>query len=660
MRAHLGAVAALVAAFAACRGSDHSGDPGRVTLHRLNNAEYNNTVRDLLGTSLQPANDFPTDDRAYGFDTVADVLRVSTLSMELYETAASNLIADTLASSVPAGMQQFEVTGSTSSGNPLSGGWLFFSAGTASVDYVAPANGTYRISVRAYQQAAGPDAALVSIEVAGQQPVLLPVTATAAAPEVYSTNATLTAGTHQVIVGFANDFYDQATGADRNLWVDHVLVEGPFDGPVVDETRRAAILTCADLDSPDCQAQILTGFTRRAWRRPPTAEEVDRLRAIVADATSRGDTSEAGIRLALQAVLVSPNFIYRVEVDPEPDSRTPHPVTPYELASRLSYFLWSSMPDTELFAAADAGNLLDSDELQRQVRRMLDDPRSVALIDNFAGQWLFTRALGSQDPDYALFPEYDDELEEAMRAETRRFFQAFLEEDLPMTQFLTADFTYANDRLAAFYGLPLPGTTDMVRVSLADTPRRGFLMQASILRVTSRPKRTSPVLRGKWVLDNLLCAPPPPPPPGVEGLGDDAMATGSLRERLEAHLTNPVCASCHGVMDPIGFGLDNFDAIGKYRTEDAGFPIDASGTLFGEVPFTNANDLVTALADQPNVYRCIVEKLYTYTGRPPIRIDAIEHIEQLTRDFKDSGYSFRELIVAMATHPSFTSRRGEP
>jgi len=229
-----------------------------------------------------------------------------------------------------------------------------------------------------------------------------------------------------------------------------------------------------------------------------------------------------------------------------------------------------------------------------------------------------------------------------------------------MTQFFTADFTFANDRLADFYGLPLPGTNDFVKVSTAGTARRGFLMQASILRVTSRPKRTSPVLRGKWVLDNLLCAPPPPPPPGVEGLGDDAMAAGSLRERLEAHLTNPVCASCHGVMDPIGFGLDNFDAIGKYRTEDAGFPIDATGTLFGEVPFSNANELVTALADQPNVYRCIVEKLYTYTGRPPIRIDAIEHIEQLTRDFKDSGYSFRELIVAMATHPSFTSRRGEP
>jgi len=658
MRAHLGAVAALL--LAACGGSQDRGDPGRVTLHRLNNAEYNNTVRDLLGTSLQPANDFPTDDRAYGFDTVADVLRVSTLSMELYETAAANLIADTLQTAVGAGSMQFEIMGSTSTGNAQAGGWLFFSNGTASVDYAAPGPGTYRISVRAYQQAAGPDAALLSVEVAGQQPVLIPVTATAAAPAVYTSDVTLTQGAHQITVGFANDYYDQATGADRNLWIDHVLVDGPFDGPVVDQGRRDRILTCADLDTADCQAQILTQFTKRAWRRPPTGDEIARLQAVVADALSRGDTAEAGIRNALQAVLVSPNFIYRVEVDPDPGSRTPHPVTPFELASRLSYFLWSTMPDDELFASAEGGTLTDRDELERQVRRMLDDPKAVALVDNFAGQWLFTRALGAQDPDYTLFPEYDDELEAAFRAETRKFFEAFLTEDLPMTQFLTADFTFANDRLADFYGLPLPGTNDFVKVSLADSPRRGFLMQGSILRVTSRPKRTSPVLRGKWVLDNLLCAPPPPPPPGVEGLPDGQMTTGSLRDQLEAHLTNPVCASCHGIMDPIGFGLDNFDAIGKYRTMDAGFPIDASGTLFGEIPFQNANDLANALAAQPNVYRCIVEKLYTYTGRPPIRIDAIEHIEQLTRAFKDGGYSLRELIVAMATHPSFTNRRGEP
>jgi hypothetical protein len=467
-------------------------------------------------------------------------------------------------------------------------------------------------------------------------------------------------GTQVINVGFANDYYDQTTMADRNLWIDYVVVEGPFDGPSVDETRRARLFSCTPLAANECQDEILTSFTRRAWRRPPTADEVARLRSIVTDSLMRGGMPEEGLRIALQAVLVSPHFLYRVEIDPSPADKTAHPLTGWELASRLSYFLWSSMPDDELFAAAESGSLLQPAELERQVRRMLDDPKAIALTDNFAGQWLFTRALGSQDPDYSLYPDYDDELEEAMREETRRYFQAFLQDDLPMTEFLTADFTYVNDRLAAFYGLPLPGSTDLVRVSLADTARRGFLMQGSYLRVTSRPKRTSPVLRGKWVLDNLLCAPPPPPPPGVEGFPEETMSTGSIRDRLEAHQTNPVCASCHHVMDPIGFALDNFDAIGKYRTEDKGYPIDSSGTLFGDVPFANAIDLTQTLSEQPNVYRCMVEKLYAYTGRPPIRVYAIEHIEELTAAFIASDYSFRELLVAVATHSSFTSRRGEP
>jgi hypothetical protein len=656
MRAYL--VCGVVVA-AGCGGPDRQ-DPGRVTLHRLNNAEYNNTVRDLLGTSLRPADDFPTDDRAYGFDNVADVLRVSALGLELYEAAARELIDDALATNVGAVSEQFEIMSSSSTGAPRDGGWLFFSNGTANVDFAAPGAGTYRISVRAYQQPAGPEDALLSIAIAGMPATLVRVTALAAAPETYTVDAQLAAGNHQITVGFANDFYDQASGADRNLWVDHVAVAGPFDGPVVDEDRRAAILVCADLDAAGCQADILSQFAKRAWRRPPAPDEIAKLRDLIDVAVTRGDSAETGIRLALQAILVSPHFLYRVELDPDPTSREPHPLSPWELASRLSYFVWSSMPDAELFAAAESGRLLEPDELDRQVRRMLDDPKAVALIDNFAGQWLFTRALGSQDPDYELFPAYDRELEAAMRAETRRFFQAFLEEDLPMTKFLTADFTFVNDRLAAFYGLPPVGSSDLVRVSLADTPRRGFLMQGSFLRVTSRPKRTSPVVRGKWVLDNLLCSPPPPPPPGVEGFPEGEMGAGSVRDRLEQHVSNPVCASCHQVMDPIGFGLDHFDAIGAYRTEDAGFPVDASGTLFGTIPFSNGVELVTALAEQPVVYRCIVEKLYTYTGRPPFRIDAIEHVEELTREFAASGFSLRELIVAVATHRSFTHRRGEP
>lgn len=648
-----------VLALLACGSSTPKSDPGRVTLHRLNNAEYNNTVRDLLGTTLRPADNFDADGRAYGFDTVADALLVSTLGMELYEQAARDLIDQALAVATPVGTQDFEIVGSTNSGGPRDGGWFFFSNGTAAVDFTAPAEGRYRISVRAYQQQAGAEDAQLSIEVAGLEAQLVTVSALEAAPAVYSVDVTMNAGAQQVVVGFVNDAYDQATMADRNLWVDYVRVEGPYDGPIVDEGPRAAILVCSALADAACQRDIVARFTKRAWRRPPTDAELARLLEVVGTAMTHGDTPEAGIRLALQSVLISPHFIYRVEVDPDPGSLAPHPLTSWELASRLSYFLWSTMPDDELFAAAESNTLLEPAELDRQVRRMLDDPKAVALIDNFAGQWLFLRALGSQDPDYTLFPEYDDELEEAFRQETRLFFQALITEDRSMSELLTADYTFVNDRLAAFYGLPPVGTNDFVRVSLADTPRRGFLMQGSFLRVTSRPKRTSPVLRGKWVLDNLLCAPPPAPPPGVEGSFPPAMEGGSVRDRFEQHVKDPVCASCHNVMDPIGFGLDNFDAIGRYRTEEAGLPIDASGSLFDDLQFTNARELVETLAAQPAVYRCMVEKLYTYSGRPPFRLDAIEHVEELTKQFEANNYSLRELIVSMATHPSFTSRRGE-
>ncbi len=659
-------VKALITLFAilalGCGGSDDKADPGRVTLHRLNNAEYNNTVRDLLGTKLQPANDFPADDRGYGFDNVADVLRLSPLSVELYEGAAEALIADALAVSSSSMTQMFEIIGDPATGNPQSGGWYFFSNGSATITANAPIAANYRIAVRAYGAQAGPDPARLSIEVPNHAPIIIDVTATSTSPAVYQTTIALPAGMPQVTVSFINDFYDTVTMRDRNLWVDYVQVTGPIDGPQIDGEKRKRLLSCEALDDAACQNTILTSFAKRAWRRPPTDEEVSKLRSLIELSRAQGDTAEAGIRLALQRILVSPHFLFRVEVDPDPNSLTPRPLSSWELATRLSYFLWSSMPDAELFAAAESGALVkDPGELARQAQRMLDDPKAIALTDNFAGQWLFTRALGDQDPDYTLFPDYDQELENAMRAETRRYFQAFLSEDVPMDQFLVGDFTYVNDRLAAFYGLPAVNSpTGLVRVSLTNSPRRGFLTQGSFLRVTSRPKRTSPVLRGKWVLDNLLCTPPRPPPPGVEGLPEGMMATGSIRDRLEAHRTNPICASCHRTMDPLGFGLDNFDAIGRYRTTDAGYPIDATGELTDGTVFNGALEMTQQLAANPGVYRCMVQKLYTYTGRSPFRIEAIEHIDALTERFIDRGYHLRDLLVDMVTSPFFVSRRGEP
>ncbi|MEO7094712.1 MAG: DUF1592 domain-containing protein, partial [Polyangiales bacterium] len=624
---------------------------GRTTLHRLNNAEYNNTVRDLLGTTLRPADDWRFDTRGYGFDNVADMLTLSPLALELYEGAAEALIADTLAVTTDSTTKSFEIMGDAGSGQPSNGGWFFFSNGSASINAQAPIAGMYRVSVRAYQQRSGTEDAHLQIEVPGSPPVVINVTALQASPAIYETTVSLPAGTTAITVSFTNDAYDTVTMTDRNLWVDYVSVTGPINGPQIDGGRRKAVLICDALDDGTCQRTILTAFAKRAWRRPPTEEEVGKLLELVELARAQGDTAEAGIRLALQRVLVSPHFVFRVEVDPEPNSATPRPLTSWELATRLSYYLWSSMPDAALFEAAESGALVtDPKEIERQARRMLDDPKAIAMTDNFAGQWLFTRALGDQDPDYTLFPDYDDELEAAMRAETRRYFQAFLDDDVPMNEFLTADFTYVNDRLAEFYGLPpVNSPTELVRVSLADSPRRGFLTQGSFLRVTSNPKRTSPVKRGKWVLDNLLCTPPRAPPPDVAPLPDAGMTAGSVRDRLEAHRANPICASCHRAMDPLGFGLDNFDAVGHFRTMDGGYPIDATGDLTDGTSFDGAIEMTQQLAANPGVYRCMVQKLYTYTGRSPFRIEAIEHIDALTERFIDRGYRLRDLLVDIVT-----------
>jgi hypothetical protein len=293
---------------------------------------------------------------------------------------------------------------------------------------------------------------------------------------------------------------------------------------------------------------------------------------------------------------------------------------------------------------------------------MLADPRAEAVVENFAGQWLFTRALGDHVPDYASYPAYDAQLEASMRAETHRFFRAFLFEDVPLDQLLVADFTYVNDRLATHYGLPLPGTHDLVRVSLAGTARRGLLTQASILTVTSHPRRTSPVKRGTWLLDQLLCEPPDPPPPGVEGLPDEmGPVTGSVRDRLEQHRKIESCAACHAAIDPLGFGLDSFDGIGAFRTEDSGYAIDATGELPDGRTFDGAVQLAELLAGDPRVYRCVTEKLYTYAlGRRPDTRDAREHIDELAGELAASGYRLRELVLAVVTHNAFRNRRGEP
>jgi Protein of unknown function (DUF1592)/Protein of unknown function (DUF1588)/Protein of unknown function (DUF1585) len=375
-------------------------------------------------------------------------------------------------------------------------------------------------------------------------------------------------------------------------------------------------------------------------------------------AKAQGQTVEMGVEIALSAMLASPHFLFRPELDPNPNATTAHALTDYELASRLSYFIWSSMPDAELFAAAREGKLQDPAQIEAQVDRMLADPKSEALIDNFAGQWLYTRALDDHQPDYYAFPTWDEDLRAAMRQETKLFFREFLENDLPIPEMLTADFSFINDRLATHYGLPSPGA-DFTKVTISDPERRGLLGQGSILTVTSFPTRTSPVKRGKWVMTQLLCSEPPAPPPGVEGLITEDMPTGTIRQRLEQHRENPICATCHVEMDNIGFGLEQFNGVGLFRSEDSGFPVDSSGVLPGGKTFNGMAELANILVDDPRFLHCVSEKMLTYAlGRGIYPVDDV-HLNHLAEGLTKKDQTFKDLIKLVATSEPFRMRRGE-
>jgi hypothetical protein len=501
-------------------------DPGRVTIRRLNRAEYNNTIRDLVGIQFQPADDFPQDDVGYGFDNIGDVLSLPPLLMEKYVVAAEK------------------------------------------------------------------------------------------------------------------------------------IVENAFATP--EARKRIFFLTTQNEESAK---QILERFASRAYRRPIPREEMRRLLRFVEMAEKNRDGFETGIALAMQAVLVSPHFLFRVELDPRPnDPKAIHPISHYELASRLSYFLWSSLPDDELFELARKKTLREPDVLEKQVRRMLKDPRSRALVDNFAGQWLQLRSLKEFKPDPDLFPTFDDKLRSAMLKETELFFENVLREDRSILDFIDADYTFVNERLAKHYGLPGVSGEQFRRVSLTGTPRGGILTQAAVLSVTSNPTRTSPVKRGKWILENILGTPTPPPPPGVEELKEDkeSVLSGSLRQRMEQHRANPSCASCHQRMDPLGFGFENFDAIGAWRSREGKHAIDPSGTLPGGQTFQGPAELRRILMVRQDAFaRCLAEKLLTYAlGRGVERYDRCA-IEEVVKSAARDQYKFSRLLIEIVKCDPFLKRRGK-
>jgi Protein of unknown function (DUF1592)/Protein of unknown function (DUF1588)/Protein of unknown function (DUF1587)/Protein of unknown function (DUF1585)/Protein of unknown function (DUF1595) len=535
-------------------------DSGRVTLRRLNRAEYDNTIHDLVGIAFRPAADFPSDDSGDGFDTLGDVLSVSPILIEKYLNAAETVI----------------------------------DAASANVELWA------RISHP-------PTADFIPFVLRGSPP-------------------------------------------QRDMAVKGLRPE-PTD-PVA-ESRAAEI---------DRTYAALQAFADRAYRRPITHAETARLMRFVDEAVNSGSGADSGLKLALKAVLVSPHFLFKIESDPAATTGTERRLNDFELATRLSYFLWSSLPDEHLLRVAAAGTLHEPRVLVTQIRRMLQDAKSRALAENFAGQWLQTRSLAEATRDAARFPSFDAELVAAMRTESELFFDHIVREDSSVIELLSADYTFANERLARHYGITGVTGMDFRRVSLAGTGRVGVLTQGGVLTVTSGPARTSPVKRGKWILENLLGANVPTPPPGVDTLKETgAGRSATLREQLEKHRSRAECASCHSRIDPLGFGLQNFDAVGAWRDHDADAAVDSSGTLPDGRAFRGPAELVAAVAERPDEFaRCLTRKLLTYGLGRSLGLSDHDAIERIVRHTANNGYRFSSLVIALVRSDVFQNRRVQP
>ncbi|MCA9105648.1 MAG: DUF1592 domain-containing protein [Planctomycetales bacterium] len=646
--------------------------PGHVTIRRLNRFEYRRTILDLTGVDYEPADDFPGDDVGYGFDNIGDVLSVSPLLMEKYLAAAEFISEQAIVAHPTRDLELTlagdELAGGTRRGGRWTGATMLARNGSLDKEIEFPADGKYEIRFRAFGDQAGDEPARMAIVVDGEALRTVDVRATERTPSTYSLRRELPAGRHRVAAQFLNDFYQpdapDPERRDRNLIVIDVEIRGPLGGVAnanLPPSHQRILFEMPEDDGRDevhaTAERLVQRLASRAYRRPATDEEVTRLTELVMLAVDEGDGLETGMQLALQAVLASPHFLFKVEapLGPEEESRR---LSDYELATSLSYFLWSSMPDDELLRSAWLGELSRPEELRRQVRRMLDDPKSAALVENFSEQWLQLRVLDGIEPDATRFPQFDESLRADMQEETKRLFADVVRGDASILTLLTADYTFVNERLARHYGLPEVRGESFQRVSLRGTGRGGLLTHASILTLTSNPTRTSPVKRGKWVLDNLLGTPPPPPAPGVLALEDQGQLSGTLRERMEQHRADPSCASCHARMDPIGFALENFDAIGQWREDDGEGAIDASGQLPDGARFIGAIELQETLATdrQDDFTKAFAEKLMTYALGRGLRYYDSCAIEEITRRAGDRDHRFDEYVLAIVESDAFQRR----
>ena len=675
-------------------------NPGRPTIHRLNRLEYTNAIRDLLHLEIDTGTMLPADDLAYGFDNNADILTVAPGLLERYMSAARRISRLAVGDpTIEADAVRYPLSSLLVQDDRMSEDLPFGSRGGSAVRHHFPLDGEYLVRIGLQGSGRG-EPQEIDVRVDGVRRALLrvgnwpegadPGTARVVeAGEPLLVRFPARAGTHVVSVSFTKRTavpegmapsrlpiwtFSTGRGYVQRMALESMEIEGPFSpdtlgrgsGGEAEAASRRRIFVCRPATAEDegpCADEILGTLARRAFRRPVDELDLEVLRGFHAEGRAEGDF-EAGIQRALESMLVDPEFLFRIERDPAGiDPAAPYPLSDVELASRLSFFLWSSIPDDELLDAAEAGSLGDPAVLERQVRRMLADEKAGVLVSSFAAQWLHLRRMRTVTPDVNAFPGFDDNLRDALVRETELFVRSQIRDDRSVVDLLDADYTFVNERLARHYGIPNVYGSRFRRVDLPGEERRGLLGHGSVLTVTSLATRTSPVVRGKWVLENILGTPPPPPPPDVPDLperADDGTVT-SLRARLEAHRANPVCSNCHARMDPLGFALENFDAVGKWRdTGVAGTPIDPSGTLPDGTAFDGFSGLRDILLERREEFvTTVTEKLLTYALGRGVEYYDRPAIRAIVRDAALNDYRWSSLILGVARSLPFQMRRSD-
>jgi mono/diheme cytochrome c family protein len=675
-------------------------NPGHAAIHRLNRTEYGNAIRDLLALDVDVTDLLPADDESNGFDNIADVLKLSPSLLEQYLAASRKISSLAVGDPAQPTVTQVFRTAPDLAQDEHVEGLPLGTRGGLLIHHTFPLDGQYDFRVFLLRNIVGYMKGLewphqLEITVDGERVFIAPVGGeednkmsdanfAAAADTIdarLKTHIKVKAGPHDVGVAFLRKNsaeYDEPLEPhtrDHDLQnmngtplIDRVDISGPFDATGSGDTpSRRRIFACrpassAVADESSCARKTLSALARRAYRQPVSESDVDVVMRFYESGRKSGNF-EAGIENGLAFILTAPKFLFRTENDPpNAVAGAINRVNDVDLASRLSFFLWSSIPDDELLNAATQGKLKDAAVLDQQVKRMLADPKSQALVRNFAGQWLFLRNLQSAKPDGHEYPNFDDNLRQAFRRETELFFESILRENRSVNDLLNANYTFVNERLAKHYGIPNVYGTQYRKVTLTDQTRMGLLGQGSVLTVTSYPNRTSPVLRGKWILENILGTPPPPPPPNVPPLkeNEDGAKPKSVRELMEEHRKNPACSGCHSVMDPLGFSLENFDGIGEWRTKDQSGPIDASGQLADGTKVEGPVTLRQALMKHPEQFAgTITEKMMTYALGRGLDYYDMPVVRSIVHDSAKSDYKLTSIIIGIVKSTPFQMRKSQ-